>query len=258
MLRKNFLKEKLASGKAVVGTWSVIPSAVTADIIAQAGVDFLVIDTEHGPAGFETAQNMVMACESRGVSPGVRVPGIYETEILKALDIGAHFLHVPNVASSADARAVVGFSKYPPAGHRGFSPFTRAGEYSAANAQELAKTANGNTLLTVHIESKEALDQIEDILSVKELDILFLGRYDISKSLGVAGQVDHPDVLSALKNAAQKINKAKKFAGTIVTNDDQLGRALDDGIKYITYSIDCDVLSASYRKIINSFKKAAG
>ena len=88
MRNKNYLKDKLAAGEPVIGTWSIIPSAISTDVIASTGLDFIIIDSEHGPINFETAQNMVMACESRGVSPVMRVGKIDEADILKALDIG--------------------------------------------------------------------------------------------------------------------------------------------------------------------------
>ncbi len=255
MLRINFLKEKLASGKTVLGTWCVIPSSVVADVIANSGVDFLIIDSEHGPVNFETAQDIIMACESREVSAGVRISGLCESEILKALDIGAHFLHIPNIMTEDEARKAVQFVKYPPLGRRGFSPFTRAGGYSALHAKELTTLANQSVLLGIHIEGKEAIDNLEQILKIKELDIVFLGLYDISKSLGMAGQIDHPEVITLLKEMTQTINASSKYSGTIVTNAEQLKRALDFGVRYITYSVDCEVITSSYRQIYAQFKK---
>ena len=104
MRNKNFLKEKLISGQPVLGTWSIIPSAVTTDIIASTGLDFIIIDNEHGPISFETAQNMAIACESRMVSPIMRVGGVIEADILKALDIGMHGIQIPNVQSENDIK----------------------------------------------------------------------------------------------------------------------------------------------------------
>ena len=130
MRNKNFLKEKLISGQPVIGTWSIIPSAVTTDIIASTGLDFIIIDSEHGPISFETAQNMVMACESRGVSPVMRVGTIDEGDILKALDIGVQAIQIPNISCKQDMVKIINFSKYPQLGNRGFSLFTRAGNYS--------------------------------------------------------------------------------------------------------------------------------
>lgn len=97
MLNRNYLKEKLESGQSVIGTWSIIPSTVTTEIIASTGVDFIIIDAEHGPISFETAQDMAIVCESRGVSPVMRVGTIDEADILKALDIGVHCIQIPNV-----------------------------------------------------------------------------------------------------------------------------------------------------------------
>lgn len=250
MLRRNFLKERLAAGRPVIGTWSNIPSVIVTDIIASAGVDFIIIDAEHGPINFETAQNMAIACESRNVSPVMRVGGMIEADILKALDIGVHCIQIPNVTAKSDIEKLVRMVKYPPAGNRGFSPFTRAGGYSNENSRELMATANENVLLAVHIEGKEAIDNIDGILGIKELDIVFLGLFDLSKSLGIPGEVTNPKILGILEKMANKINAAGKYAGTIVTTDEQMKNAIGCGIRYITYSVDCEILRSGYKKIV--------
>lgn len=258
MLRTNFLKEKFEAGDSVIGTWAVMPSAVTADVIAAAGVDFLVIDGEHGPIGFETAQTMAIACESRGVSPVIRVGGVIEAEILRALDVGAHAIHVPNVKSAEDAQRIVGFAKYPPAGDRGFSPFTRAGGYSAANSQRLTGEANANTLVCIHIEGQDAVDRIGSFLEVDGIDIVFVGLYDLSKSMGLPGQVDHPDVLAKLEECIAAIAEAGKVPGTIANTAGQMQAMLDRGIRYLTYSVDCEMLGRPYREAVDNFRAATG
>lgn len=254
MLRKNFLKEKLESGLPVIGTWSIIPSVVVTDIIASTGIDFIVIDSEHGPINFETAQNMIIACESRNVSPVMRVGGINESDILKALDIGVHCIQVPNITNRNDILSLIDLVKYPPIGNRGFSPFTRAGNYSFESSTKLTKIANENVLLAIHIEGTEAVDNIEQILDIKELDIIFIGLYDISKSLGIPGEVNHPHVLSILSMLTEKIIDAGKYPGTIVTNTDKLTQFISIGVKYITYSVDCEILSSNYSKIKTVFR----
>lgn len=253
MLRTNFLKEKLKSGKAILGTWANIPSVVVSDIIASAGVDFIIIDSEHGPITFETAQKMIIACESRGVSPVMRLSGVKEEEILKALDIGAHCLQIPNITSKAEIEQIVGMAKYPPIGNRGFSPFTRAGGYSYENSQALIRSGNENTLIAVHVEGREAIANISDFLAVKELDIIFIGLFDISKALGIPGQVKDPKVQEILISLAEQINKAGKYPGTIATDADELEKFINAGIKYITYSVDCEMLGRSYKKAVADF-----
>ena len=254
MLRTNFLKEKLNSGKIVIGTWSVIPSIVVSDIIASSGMDFIIIDSEHGPITFETAQNMIIACESRGVSPIIRVSGINDADILKALDIGAHCLHIPNITNKKDVEMCIKLVKYPPIGKRGFSPFTRAGNYSIKHAKELTSKANDSVMLAIHIEGKEAVDNIDEILEIKGVDIVFVGLFDISKSLGIPGQVDNPEVINLLKKIVEKTNKAGKYPGTIVNDESKLKEFISYGVKYITYSVDCNIISKSYKQIYEKFK----
>lgn len=254
MRRENFIKEKLAAGKSVIGTWAMIPSPETADIIASAGLDFMIIDSEHGPISFETAQRMVMAGESRGCSPIMRVGGIIEADILKALDIGVHGIQIPNVNSAEDVRKIIHFSKYPPSGNRGFSPFTRAGNYSIHSAKDQTAIANENTLVAINIEGKEAIDSIDEILSIKELDIIFIGLFDLSKALGIPGQTDHPILTDYLITLVKKINTAGKVAGTITTSDQKISQFLDMGMRYIVHLVDCEMLRNSYSEIVTKFQ----
>ncbi len=255
MFKKNFVKEKLESGQSVIGTWCTIPSSAVTDIISSSGVDFLIIDAEHGPITFETAQKMAAVCESRMVSPIMRLGGIDESEILKALDIGMHGIQIPNINNKTEVQLVIEYSKYPPVGNRGFSPFTRAGNYSLEKAVTLTETANENTLVGINIEGAEAIAKIDDILKIKELDILFIGLFDISKSLGIPGQVDHPSVQKKLEELTIKINNSGKYPGTIATNTDSLLRYKKLGVKYILYLVDCNVLQSAYKIPIKIFKE---
>lgn len=258
MLRTNFLKTALDRGDSVIGTWAIMPSVVSADVIAASGVDFVVIDTEHGPIGYETAQAMVITCESRGTSPVIRTGGVIEAEILRALDVGAHAIHVPNVKSVEDAGRIVGFAKYPPMGDRGFSPFTRAGAYSAANSARLTSEANGNTLVCIHVEGSEAVERIDSFLAVDGIDIIFVGLYDLSKSMGMPGQVDHPSVLAKLQECIDAVLAAGKVPGTIANTPEQMQMMLDRGIRYLTYSVDCEMLGRPYREAASLFHTATG
>lgn len=254
MMHENFIKKKLEAGKMVIGTWSIIPSPLVADIISSSGVDFIIIDAEHGAINFETAQEMAIACVSRGVSPIMRVGDINESDILKALDIGMHGMQIPNIGNVEDVRKVVKFTKYPPIGSRGFSPFTRAGDYSLDNATKLTDIANKNTLVGINIEGVDAINNIDVILTVKELDIVFIGLFDLSKALGIPGQVDDPRVLLYLEELTKKISKAGKYPGTIATSVEKLKEFEAIGIKYMLYLVDCEMLRASYSNVINEAK----
>jgi len=253
MLKTNFLKEKLDAGETVIGTWSIIPSVTAVDIIASAGLDFIILDQEHGPAGTETLQEMIMACESRGTSPMVRVPGVIEADTLRALDIGAHGVQFPNVTTTEHVEQITRYTKYPPVGNRGFSPFTRAGDYSISNAQKLPATANDNTLIAINLETKEIGDSLETILEYP-IDIVFIGLYDLSKSFGIPGQVNDPKLLDYVKKLTDAIRAQGKVVGTITTTEEKVEFFKDMGMQYLVHLVDCEMLGASYKHIVNHFK----
>ncbi len=252
MLRRNFLREKLESGETVIGTWSVIPSPILSDVICSSGIDFFIVDFEHGPTSFETAQQIVITCESRFVSPVMRIGGVIPAEILRALEIGVHCLQVPNIENISQVNDLIKFCQYPPVGNKGFSPFTRAGGYSHDNSSAL-KNVKSSVLFAIHIEGKEAVDNIDQILSVNEIDIIFIGKYDLSKSLGIPGLVDDPRVDELVRYLVEKIVDAGKYPGTIATNKDQLQSAVNLGVRYITFSVDCEVVLAGYKSAVNDF-----
>ena len=253
-MQKNFVKEKLEAGGAVIGTWAVIPSPVVTDIICSAGLDFVIIDAEHGPITFETAQEMAIACESRGVSPIMRVGGVNEADILKSLDIGMHGIQIPNVNKLAEVKEIIQYAKYPPIGERGFSPFTRAGGYTHDKATQLTEYANLNTLVGINVEGYEAINNIDEILAVPELDVVFIGLFDLSKALGIPGDVGNPRVIKYLEELTDKINSAGKYPGTIATSVDKMNNFIDIGVKYILYLVDCEMIRASYQEVISQKK----
>ena len=253
MLKCNFLKKKLENGDPVLGTWSVIPSTITTDIIASCGLDFIIIDTEHGPISFEKAQEMAIACDSHSVSPVMRVGAINESDILRALDIGVHCIQIPNVNSKRDVEQIINYAKYPPEGERGFSPFTRAGNYSINSSKVLTEYANQNTLIAINIEGEQAIQDIDNILELKSLDIIFIGLFDLSKALGIPGDVQNPKVIRHLEFLTKKINEKGKYAGTITTDMSSIDLYLNLGIKYLVHLVDCELIRNSYANVKQMF-----
>jgi 4-hydroxy-2-oxoheptanedioate aldolase len=255
MIRQNFLKEKLKAGKPVIGTWNILPSIMAVDIIASTGIDFIIVDNEHGTVGFENALSLISACESRGVSPVYRPPGVYEPDILKALDLGFHAIQVPNITIAEQLKSVLHYSKFPPIGNRGFSPFIRAAGYTHLNSGLHTSTANENVLTAINIEGTDAVNNIDAFLEVEGLDIIFIGAFDLSKALGIPGQVEDPKINELLKSLTVKIRNAGKHAGTISTSNDKMKYFLDIGIDYIVHLVDCEMLRASYNESVNLFRK---
>lgn len=255
MIKENFILDKLNNDQAVLGTFIVNPSVISVDIISSTGIDFVIIDREHGPISFESAQLMAIACESRGVSPIMRVGDIELSFIQNALDIGMHGIQIPNIDTKQNAEDVIKFAKYPPEGRRGFSPFTRAGDYSIHNSKSLTKIANTNTAVILNIEGQDALNNFDEILTVKNADVYFVGLFDLSKSLGIPGDVSNPAVINELKTIIKKANKFGKHVGTIATSNENVNQFLEMGVKYITYLVDCEVLRSGYETVVNSFNE---
>lgn len=255
MIYNNFLKEKLKQNRQVIGTWSVISSPTCHELIASSGLDFFIIDREHGTSSFETIIHSIAMCENRGVSPIVRVPEISLSEIQRALDAGAHGLHIPNISEENQVEKIIQYTKYPPLGDRGFSPFTRAAGYTSKNSKIQMEKANENTFIAIHVEGVEGIKNLDCFLKYPEIDVIFIGLYDLSKSLGLTGDVFHEKVQNFLTETTLKIQKNGKFVGTIASTLDQLEKFLELGINYITYSVDCDVLLQSYSSIVSLFRE---
>jgi len=254
MLKKNYLKEKLDNNKLTIGTWNIINSTMVIDVIASSGLDFIVIDAEHGAISYETAQTMISICESYNVTPIMRVGEINESLILRALDIGVHGVQLPNISTAKDAERFVKFAKYPPIGIRGFSPYTKAGLYDVSRGKEMPNIANNNTLLIANVEGEEGMNNLEEIVKVVGIDVIFIGLFDMSKSLGIAGDVQHPKVISKLDEAIEIIHKNGKKVGSIASNIDMLEMLKKKNIDYLTYSVDTGIIKESYVNMINSFR----
>lgn len=196
----NLLKQNLndAAHRASLGVFIGFPSTQLVEMAGYNGFDVVVIDNEHGMLSAENVEHMVIAAESAGVTPLVRVVSSEPTEILKAMDRGAHGVHVPQVNSKAEAERVVEAVKYTPMGKRGAAFSMRAARYGTIPIQEYLERANQESLICVHIESEQAMNNLQDILSVPGIDLAYIGPTDLSVSLGYGGDMNHPEVLKAI------------------------------------------------------------
>jgi 4-hydroxy-2-oxoheptanedioate aldolase len=232
-MRANELKRRLAADETVVGGILHIPSARLAEITSLLGFDFVVIDMEHGPIDIGVAEDMVRAVELRGATPIVRITHNSPHLMLRALDIGAQGVHVPDVNAVADARLAVTSSRYGPAGHRGLAG-VRAADYGLKQPLgEYAPAANRETMVIAHIESERAIRNLDALLEVDGVDVYYLGPEDISNSLGIPGQSQDPRVVMLVEDAIRQIAAHGKTAGC--TGGDAAGtrRYVELGARYI-------------------------
>jgi 4-hydroxy-2-oxoheptanedioate aldolase len=185
----------------------------------------------------------------------MRVGSINESDILRAMDIGVHGLQIPNIDSKNDVMQIIKYAKYPPIGERGFSPFTRSGDYSTNSQLSITEFANKNTLIGVNIESDEAIKNLDAILQVEELDIVFIGLFDLSKSMGIPGDVKNPRVQKKLEKLTIQITDSGKYPGTIATDSESLKKYENIGIKYILYLVDCMMIKTAYQLPVEELDK---
>jgi 4-hydroxy-2-oxoheptanedioate aldolase len=197
---------------------------------------------------------MISICESYNVTPIMRVGEINESLILRALDIGSHGVQLPNITTVEDAKQFVKYAKYPPFGERGFSPYTKAGLYDVKNGKDMPQIANNNTLLIANVEGQDGMNNLEEIVQVEGIDIIFIGLFDMSKSLGIAGDVENQKVIEKLDEAIAIIHKYGKKVGSIASNLNMLKTLKNKNIDYLTYSVDTGMIKESYQTMIEKFK----
>lgn len=255
MMKNNFLKKKLESGSTVFGTWLSIPSTALLDVICSSGFDFMILDREHAPISFESLQDLIIICESRSVSPIVRTTSATEAEILRSLDLGTHGIQIPNVSNFETVKNIVSFSKFPPIGNRGFSPFTRAANYNQKLPKDYTDIANSESLVIVQIEGIEGFKNLDQILTNQAVDIIFLGLFDISKALGVPGQIRSLQVRNTVESLVSKILANGKIAGAIATTPDDVSFLKQIGVRYLTYSVDVALIGERFTELVNTILK---
>jgi len=253
----NTLKRKLTHGQVAIGPFLTLNCPDLAEIMGLTGFDFLIIDTEHGPMEAESIQHLIRAAELRGVTPIVRVSDTRDITILKTLDVGAHGIEVPQVNSPQAAEAVVRAAKYHPVGTRG-AALPRASEYGLRPLDDHLASANDETMVIVHCENRLGLACVEEIAATPGVDVLFVGPYDLSQSLGVPGRLKEPVVVEAVERALKAANAAGKPAGIFVTSEEEACMRLDQGFKYLAYSIDGLIFANACTHVVKTLRKHLG
>ncbi|WP_110648857.1 HpcH/HpaI aldolase family protein [Salinicola peritrichatus] len=206
----------------ILGTWVQINSPELVELVALSGFDFAILDMEHGNIDFPSLEHLIRASESRQMRPVVRVTENDAFPIMKALDLGAKGVLIPQVETPEEARRAVQAAKYAPLGTRGACPFVRAGGHLIAQWEEHAHQANRDTQVIALIESKTGVDHLDAIVATPGLDAFMIGPFDLSVSLGIAGQVDHPLIHTTFDHAMTLAHHHQK---TFLAVDFQTDRA---------------------------------
>lgn len=254
-MRQNQLKRKLKQGEIVLGPFMNCAYPAFIEICGHAGFDFAVIDMEHGPLHPLAAEDLCRAADCVGLAPVVRVRKNDGPQIQRALDIGSAGVQVPQIETKTDAETAVQSAKYSPLGARGLSFATRAGLYTAAGTS-ITDELNAESLVVIHVEGKRGIDNLEEIVSVPHIDVIFLGPYDISQSLGIPGQVRDSRVIDLMETAVETIRNAGMAAGTFADNPEIAKQWIDAGVQYIGLGVDVAIFLRACQSLVKAVRNS--
>lgn len=240
-LPKNSFKTKLRGGDQQIGLWCTLPGSYVAELLAGAGFDWMLLDTEHSPGDPLTVYAQLQAIAAYGVSPVVRPAANDITLIKRFLDLGAQTLLIPYIQTAEEARQCVAATRYPPDGVRGVSAVTRATRFGRVKGY--GKRAEEELCLLVQVETSEALDRVEEIAMVAGIDGVFIGPGDLAASLGYVGQPDHPDVKAAISDAISRIRACGKPVGILTSNSSYAKQCIDMGTTFTAVGVDASLLA---------------
>jgi 4-hydroxy-2-oxoheptanedioate aldolase len=253
-LPPNPFKRSLARNELQIGLWSTLCSNISTEIIAHAGFDWILLDTEHSPNELPDLLRQLQAMTGGTASPVVRAAWNDPVLIKRILDIGAQSLLLPYVQTAEEARQAVQSVRYPPKGIRGVSSSSRASRYG--RVKNYLTRADEEICLMVQIETRTGLDNLESIAATDGLDGVFIGPADLSASLGHLGQLQHPETQAALHDAVQRLTRAGKAAGILTTVEADARRYIEWGYRFVAVGTDTSLLANGADALARSFKKS--
>ena len=251
----NTFKQRLRSGEAQIGLWLGLADAYCAELAANAGFDWLLIDGEHAPNDLRAMLGQLQAVAPYPGQPVIR-PVIGDTALIKqVLDIGVQTLLVPMVESADQARELVRAIHYPPHGVRGVgSALARASRWNSIPGY--LDKADEQMCLLVQIENREGLANLDAIAAVEGVDGVFIGPADLSASMGFRGNPGHPDVQAAIEDAIARIRRAGKAAGILSADEKLARRYIELGAAFVAVGVDTTVLMRGLQALASTFKDA--
>ena len=251
-MRENRLKTIWREGGAVVNGWLHVPSSFSAEVMAHAGWDSLTIDMQHGPVDYASLVQMLQAISTTDTVPVVRVPWNDPGLIMRVLDAGCYAVICPMINTREEAEAFVGACRYPPEGYRSYGPF-RATLYGG---QDYTDHANETVVTMAMIETREALENLDEILGVKGLDAVFVGPSDLGQSLGHGPGMDRdePAVLEAMDRVLAAANERGLVSGIFTGSPEYASRMVEKGFRFVTISSDARLMASAAAGVVAALK----
>jgi 2-dehydro-3-deoxyglucarate aldolase/4-hydroxy-2-oxoheptanedioate aldolase len=255
-MKPNHVKRKLLAGGRSIGTFVFeFNSTGIARLAAEAGAEFAVFDMEHTGWTIETIRMLVATTPTDRLVPFVRIPATQYDYVARVLDMGAMGIMIPMCENAAQARLLVNSAKYPPVGRRGAAFTVAHDDYTGGDIVAKMQSANEETLLIAQIETAGGLQNVNEIAAVEGIDVLWIGHFDLSNSLGIPGQFDHPTFRDAVQQVLAACQRHHKAAGFLVTDVAGGQKLLDDGFRILAYGCDLWLYQAALRDGVGALQK---
>ena len=255
-MRPNHVKQKIQSGEIAIGTFVMeFNTTGIGRLAAEAGAEFAVFDMEHTGWSLETIRQLMATTRGTEMIPLVRIPATEYHFVARALDMGAVGIMSPMVESAEQAARLVAAAKYPPVGRRG-AAFTIAHDnYTGGDIVEKIHSANSETLLLAQIETAAGVRHVDEIAAVSGIDVLWIGHFDLSNSLGIPGQFEHPQFQAALSEVLTACRKHGKVPGFMASDLPTGKRLLDQGFRMLAYSSDLSIYQSALQAGVASLQE---
>jgi 2-keto-3-deoxy-L-rhamnonate aldolase RhmA len=256
-MKPNSLRTHLQTGQPVIGTMiQEVCSPFIVHVLANAGFDFVYVDLEHGRFGLESAVGLVQTIRLTNMVPLVRVPDNQYYWIARLMDAGAQGVMIPRVETRQQAELAVQSFRFPPIGQRGLAVARGQNDYKRQDSLAFAQEANRENLLIVQIESKKAVENVDEIISTPGVDVALIGPGDLSLSLGIPMKMDNPLMVSAVEKVVASCKRHNVIAGLHVGDVQSIKHWSQNGILLLSGSSDLDILLDGSIQLCKSYKEA--
>jgi 4-hydroxy-2-oxoheptanedioate aldolase len=254
MTVENQFKQSLKSGRLQIGLWTSFADPYAIEIVASAGFDWLLIDGEHAPNDLRAMLAQLQAVAAYPAQPVVRLPIGDPVLIKQYLDLGAHSLLIPLVESGVQAQQLVSATRYPPAGTRGVAT-ARASRWGSIT--DYMARADELVCLLLQVETRNGLQNLDEIMAVQGVDGIFIGPSDLAASLGHPGEPDHPDVVPVIEDAIARIKASGNAAGVLTADPDLARVYIERGVTFCAVGVDTIILSQAVRALARKYDRGA-
>ncbi|MDL2353886.1 MAG: aldolase/citrate lyase family protein [Pseudomonadota bacterium] len=249
----NHFKHAIAAGKLQLGLWSGLSSNITVELLANAGFDWLLLDTEHSPNELPMVHTQLQAIAAGAAHPIVRPPWNDTVTIKRYLDLGVQTLLIPFIQDAQEASDAVAATRYPPRGVRGYAAAARASDFG--RVKNYPALCEEQLCVLLQVETPHALANIEAIAAVDGVDGIFIGPGDLAASMGHIGQPTHPEVVAAIEDAVRRIRACGKPAGILVGDEKLTRRYIEIGCTFVAVGSDVGILARGAEALAAKFKQ---